>query len=50
MLLDEPEDWQEVQELALETDNEKILKKADQQLAKINEKINFQIKGTSRGG
>ena len=29
MLLDELEDWQEVRELALETNNEKILKKAD---------------------
>lgn len=34
MLLDELEDWQEVRELALETNNEKILKKADQQIAK----------------
>ena len=41
MLLDELEDWQEVRELALETNNEKILKKADQQIAKINEKIKF---------
>ena len=39
--LDELEDWQEVRELALETNNEKILKKADQQIAKINEKIKF---------
>ena len=38
---DELEDWQEVRELALETNNEKILKKADQQIAKINEKIKF---------
>ena len=41
MLLDELEDWQEVRELALETNNEQILKKADQQIAKINEKIKF---------
>ena len=41
MLLDELEDWQEVRELALETNNENILKKADQQIAKINEKIKF---------
>ena len=41
MLLDELEDWQEVRELALETNNEKILTKADQQIAKINEKIKF---------
>ena len=41
MLLDELEDWQEVRELALETNNEKILKKADQQIDKINEKIKF---------
>lgn len=41
MLLDELEDWQEVRELALETNNEKILKKADQQITKINEKIKF---------
>ena len=45
MLLDELEDWQEVRELALETNNEKILKKADQQIAKINEKIIFYILG-----
>ena len=41
MLLDELEDWQEVRELALKTNNEKILKKVDQQIAKINEKIKF---------
>ena len=45
MLLDELEDWQEVRELALETNNEKILKKADQQIAKINEKKNSKLRG-----
>ncbi len=41
MLLDELEDWQEVLELAKEEQNEKILKKAEKQIAKINEKLKF---------
>ena len=41
MLLDELEDWQEVLEIAKETDNDKIIKKADKQIQKINEKLKF---------
>lgn len=41
MLLDELEDWQEVLELAREENNEKIIKKAEKQIAKINEKLKF---------
>lgn len=41
MLLDELEDWQEVLELAKEEKNEKIIKKAEKQIAKINEKLKF---------
>ena len=39
MLLDELEDWQEVLEIA--TDNDKIIKKAEKQIQKINEKLKF---------
>ncbi len=41
MLLDELEDWQEVLELAQETDNQKIIQKAEKQIRKINEKLKF---------
>jgi hypothetical protein len=41
MLLDELEDWQEVLELAREAKNEKIIKKAEKQIKKINEKLKF---------
>ena len=41
MLLDELEDWQEVLELAAEEHNEKVIKKAEKQIAKINEKLKF---------
>lgn len=41
MLLDELEDWQEVLELAEESQDEKIQKKAEKQIAKINEKLKF---------
>lgn len=41
MLLDELEDWQEVKELAEEAGNEKVIKKANKQIAKINEKLKF---------
>ena len=41
MLLDELEDWQEVLEFAKEEHNEKIIKKAEKQIAKINEKLKF---------
>lgn len=41
MLLDELEDWQEVLELAEESQDEKVRKKAEKQIAKINEKLKF---------
>lgn len=41
MLLDELEDWQEVLEIAKETDNDKIIKKVEKQIQKINEKLKF---------
>ncbi len=41
MLLDELEDWQEILDLALEAGNTEIQKKAEKQIAKINEKLKF---------
>lgn len=41
MLLDELEYWQEVLELAMEEHNEKVIRKAEKQIAKINEKLKF---------
>ena len=41
MLLDELEDWQEVLELAMDEHNEKVIRKAENQIAKINEKLKF---------
>lgn len=41
MLLDELEDWEEVLALAKESNNERIIKKAEKQIAKINEKLKF---------
>lgn len=41
MLLDELEDWQEVLELAREANDEKVIRKAEKQIAKINEKLKF---------
>lgn len=41
MLLDQLEDWQELKELAEEEHSETILKKAERQIAKINEKLKF---------
>lgn len=41
MLLDQSEDWQEVLDLAIEAKNTEIQKKAEQQIAKINEKLKF---------
>ena len=41
ILLDELEDWQEVLELAEEAGNEKVIKKAEKQIRKINEKLKF---------
>lgn len=39
MLLDELEDWEEVLELAIESQDTKVQKKAEKQIAKINEKL-----------
>jgi hypothetical protein len=41
MLLDQLEDWQEVLDLAIEAANTEIQKKAEKQIAKINEKLKF---------
>lgn len=41
MLLDALEDWQEVLDLAEEENNQKVIKKAQQQISKINEKLKF---------
>lgn len=41
LLLDELEDWQEVLELAQEENNKRVIKKAEKQIAKINEKLKF---------
>lgn len=41
ILLDELEDWQEVLEYAEESQDEKVIKKAKKQIAKINEKLKF---------
>lgn len=41
MLLDELEDWQEILDLAIETENTEIQKKAEKQIAKINQKLKF---------
>ena len=41
MLLDELEDWEEVLELAKASNDTKVQKKAEKQIAKINEKLKF---------
>ena len=41
MLLDQLEDWQEILDLAIEAANTEIQKKAEKQIAKINEKLEF---------
>ena len=41
MLLDELEDWTEVLEYAKEDGNERVIKKAEKQIKKINEKLKF---------
>lgn len=40
-LLDELEDWEEVLDLAKEENNQKVIKKAEKQIKKINEKLKF---------
>ena len=47
-LLDQLEDWEEVLELAKETNDTKVIKKAEKQIKKINEKLKFQ--GINREG
>ncbi|MBO4901927.1 MAG: hypothetical protein J5518_03975 [Lachnospiraceae bacterium] len=41
MLLDELEDWKEVLEYAKEAGDEKVIRKAEKQIEKINEKLKF---------
>ena len=41
MLLDELEDWNEVLEFAKESGDEKVIRKAETQIKKINEKMKF---------
>lgn len=41
MLIDELEDWQEVLDMAKEDGNERITRKAERQITKINEKLKF---------
>lgn len=41
MLLDQLEDWQEILDLAVAAGNAEIQKKAEKQIAKINEKLKF---------
>ena len=41
MLLDQLEDWQEILDLAIAARNTEIQKKAEKQIAKINEKLKF---------
>ena len=41
MLLDDLEDWQEVLEMAVTSENAEIQKKAEKQIAKINQKLKF---------
>lgn len=41
ILLDQLEVWQETLELAIEAGATKVQKKAEQQIAKINEKLKF---------
>jgi len=41
MLLDQLEDWQEILDMAIAAGNTEIQKKAEKQIAKINEKLKF---------
>ena len=41
VLLDQLEDWEEVLELASETKDEKLVKKIQKKIDKINEKLKF---------
>ncbi len=41
MLLDQLADWQRILDLAIKAGNTEIQKKAEKQIAKINEKLKF---------
>ena len=41
ILLDQLEDWQDVLELAIKANDTEVQKKAEKQIAKINEKLKF---------
>ena len=41
LLLDTLEEWEEALELAREAGAERVIRKAEQQIAKINEKLKF---------
>jgi len=41
MLLEDLENWEEVLELAKEENNQNIIKKAEKQIEKINNKLKF---------
>ncbi len=41
LLLDSLEDWQEVLEIAKEENDTRVIKKAEQKIAKITEKMKF---------
>ena len=49
MLLDQLEDWQEILDLAVEAGTPKFRKKAEKQIAKINEKLKI-LSLNQRGG
>ncbi len=44
MLLEDLENWEEVLELAKEENNQNIIKKAEKQIEKINNKLKFWYK------
>lgn len=41
LLLDQLEDWTEVLEIAQKSSDEEVIKKAEKQIKKINEKLKF---------
>ncbi len=41
ILIDQLEDWEEVLELAKQSNDEKVITKAEKQIKKINEKLKF---------
>ena len=49
MLLDQLEDWQEILDLAIAAGNTEIQKKAEKQIAKINEKLKFSSLPRGKG-